>query len=172
VVSSVDPSPLHRLNALPRLAARHELLACCASRTWANVVEAGRPYPDADALAAAGDAAVAELSWADVVEALAAHPRIGERARGGGRDAAWSRREQTGVVGADEVTLAALAEANRQYERCFDHVFLIFASGRTPAQMLAEARTRLRHDVETERVVVREELRKITRRRLERLVAS
>jgi 2-oxo-4-hydroxy-4-carboxy-5-ureidoimidazoline decarboxylase len=161
---------LDRFNALPAQDAQRELLTCCASRAWARAVAAGRPYPGGAALAAAGDAVVAELPWPDIAEALGAHPRIGQRAEGTGRDAAWSRREQAGVEGADAAVRGALAEANREYEQRFGHVFLIFATGRTPAEMLAAARTRLAHDEPTERRVVRDELAKITRLRLERLV--
>ncbi|OLB67226.1 MAG: OHCU decarboxylase [Actinobacteria bacterium 13_2_20CM_2_72_6] len=161
---------LDRFNGLPAADAERELLACCAARTWARTVAGGRPYPDGAALAAAGDAALAELTWPDIAEALAGHPRIGQRAAGSGRDAAWSRREQAGVDGAGAAVRDALAEANREYEQRFGHVFLIFASGRTPAELLAAARERLGHDGPTERRVVRDELAKITRLRLERLV--
>lgn len=165
-------SVLARFNALPQAEAERELLACCACRSWARDVAAGRPYPDVAALVAAGGAAVAALPWSEVGEALSAHPRIGQRPAGTGREAAWSRREQAGVDGSDAATLAALADANREYEERFGHVFLIFASGRSPAQLLAAARARLANDEAAERGVVREELGHITRLRLERLLAE
>jgi 2-oxo-4-hydroxy-4-carboxy-5-ureidoimidazoline decarboxylase len=159
-------------NALPRADAERELLACCASSTWVRVVAAGRPYRSGAALTAAGDAVLAELAWSDVTEALAAHPRIGQRAEGSGQDAAWSRREQAGADDADAAVRGALAEANREYERRFGHVFLIFATGRSLAEMLTAARARLCHDEPTERQVVRQELARIARLRLERLLAE
>jgi 2-oxo-4-hydroxy-4-carboxy-5-ureidoimidazoline decarboxylase len=161
---------LVRFNALPAPDAERELLACCASGAWARAVAAGRPYPDAAALAAAGEAALTGLTWPDIAEALAAHPRIGQRDQRSGREAAWSRREQAGVDGAGTAVRGALVEANREYEERFGHVFLIFATGRTPDELLAAARDRLGHDEPTERRVVRAELAKITRLRLERLV--
>lgn len=159
---------LDEFNALPPARARRELLACCAAPTWAKAVADGRPYPDRVALRAAGDAAARALAWADVAAALAAHPRIGERPAGEGREAAWSRREQAGAD--DPSVAAALAEANREYEERFGHVFLIFATGKSSSELLAAARARLAHDEATERSVVREELRKIALLRLERLV--
>lgn len=156
-------------NALPAAEAERELLACCAAPTWARAVAGGRPFPDRLALRAAGDAAARALTWADVVLALSAHPRIGERAAGEGREAAWSRREQAGAD--DPSVAAALVEANREYEERFGHVFLIFATGKSAPDMLAAARARLAHDEAAERPVVQEELRKITLLRLERLVA-
>jgi 2-oxo-4-hydroxy-4-carboxy-5-ureidoimidazoline decarboxylase len=162
---------LSGFNALPADRAERELLACCAAPGWARAVAASRPYPDLAAALAAADAATETLSWAEIETALSAHPRIGERAAGAGREAAWSRREQGGMATAGEETAAALVAANKAYEDRFGHLFLIFASGRTPAEMLDAARARLANDPATERKVVREELRKIARRRLERLVA-
>jgi 2-oxo-4-hydroxy-4-carboxy-5-ureidoimidazoline decarboxylase len=158
-------------NSRPAADAERELLACCAAPAWASEVAARRPYPDVEALVSAADAALRRLTWSDVAQALSAHPRIGERAAGAGREAAWSRREQAGVAGADATTRAALERANREYEERFGHLFLIFASGRSEAEILAAARARLGNDDATEREVVKDELRRIALLRLERLVS-
>ena len=163
---------LARFNALPVAEAEGELLECCAAPDWAIRMAAGRPYPNLAGLLAEADAAARGLNWADVATALAAHPRIGQRPRGTGREADWSRREQAGVDDADAATLAALDEANGAYEERFGHIYLVFASGKTKAELLAAARDRLRNDDSTERKVVREELRKIARLRLERMVVG
>lgn len=168
-------APSHTLasfNTRPADQVERDLLACCAVPGWATALVAGRPYPDLGTLVATADAALAALTWAQVAQALAAHPRIGERPTGADRESAWSRREQAGVADADAATRAALVRANQEYERRFGHLFLIFASGRTETELLAAARQRLRHDDETERRVVREELRQIARLRLERLLAT
>lgn len=157
---------LDRFNGLPPAAAQEALLACCASPGWAARVADHRPYPTSADLVVAGVAAFDELTWPDLAAVLAAHPRIGERPSGDSADAAWSRREQSGVQGAD----TELAEANRAYEERFGHLFLIFASGKSAGEILAAARGRLGNDEETERRVVRGELRKIVELRLERLV--
>jgi 2-oxo-4-hydroxy-4-carboxy-5-ureidoimidazoline decarboxylase len=162
---------LERFNALPGDEAEAELRTCCASPAWAAAVARGRPYPEIPSLVDTAGTALAGLPWSEIAAALAAHPRIGERAAGAGRDAAWSRREQSGVAVADTATLDALAAVNREYEERFDRVFLIFATGRGPAEMLAEARRRLGNDEETERAEVRGELTKIAGLRLRRLVA-
>ncbi len=165
-------SGLGWFNALPEGEAVRELAACCAAPGWAGTVAAGRPYSTVERLTAAARTALADLDWTRVAAALAAHPRIGERSAGAGRDAAWSRREQAGVAGADADVRIALAAANRAYEERFDRVFLIFATGRTPDEMLAAARERLGNDEETERRVVRAELAKITELRVRRLVGA
>ena len=157
---------LDRFNGLPPAAAQEALLACCASPGWAARVADHRPYPTSADLVVAGVAAFDELTWPDLAAVLAAHPRIGERPTGDSAEAAWSRREQSGVQGAG----AELAEANQAYEARFGHLFLIFASGKSAAEILASARGRLGNDEETERRVVRGELRKIVELRLERLM--
>jgi 2-oxo-4-hydroxy-4-carboxy-5-ureidoimidazoline decarboxylase len=156
-------------NGLSAERAEAELLACCAVPRWAAELTALRPYPSRRDLLVAADAALRALSWTDVALGLAAHPRIGERAAGSGREAAWSRREQAGAAAADDDTLAALVQVNQEYEQQFGHVFLIFASGRSDTEMLAAARDRLGNDDATERAVVAGELRKIAMLRLERL---
>lgn len=156
---------MERFNGLPADEAETELLTCCASPAFAQAVAGGRPYPDRDALIAAADAALRALTWADVSDALAAHPRIGERPAGADRESAWSRREQSGIDAGDE-----LVAANKEYEERFGHVFLIFATGKDRAQVLAAARARLGNDDATERAVVHGELRKIALLRLGRLV--
>lgn len=145
-----------------------ELLACCASKRWIAAVVAARPYRDLAALSATSDRTIAGLAWPDVEEALAAHPRIGERIGGDGREATWSREEQSGTRLADVETDAALREGNLAYERQFGHVFLICATGRTATEMLDALRSRLTNPVEVERDVVRAELAKIVRLRLAR----
>src|SRR5690606_21370101 len=119
VETGAQPYGLAVFNELDAARAREELLACCASRAFAERVTAGRPYGDADALAAAAGRVLAELPWEDVLEALDAHPRIGERPRGPGREAAWSRREQAGTAHADREVLEALAAGNAAYEERF-----------------------------------------------------
>lgn len=159
---------LDRFNGLAPRAAEEALLACCASPAWAARVASGRPYQTRADLVVSGIGAFDELGWADLAEVLAAHPRIGQRPAGHGTEAAWSRREQAGVQGAAE----ELATVNRDYEERFGYLFLICASGRSAGEILAAARGRLRNDDETERTVVRGELRKIIEIRLERLVAA
>lgn len=164
-----DPG-LTRFNELDASAAREALRACCAAGRWVEELAAGRPYPDRAALRARADAALTALSWNDITEALAAHPRIGERARGADRASAWSRSEQSGAASASENVQAELAAGNAEYERRFGHVFLIRAAGRDAPQILAALRARLANDPAAEREVVRAELGGIARLRLERLL--
>src|SRR5471030_1628453 len=114
------------LNSLDEGAAVDALLRCCVSTRWAGEMADARPFADAGALAAAGDAVWASLAPADWLEAFAAHPRIGETrvvggAGGSGESGAsdWSQQEQAGVAAAAEATRRRLADANRLYEARF-----------------------------------------------------
>ncbi|WP_157244531.1 2-oxo-4-hydroxy-4-carboxy-5-ureidoimidazoline decarboxylase [Nonomuraea typhae] len=149
-------------NALSPADAERQLMACCASRAFAGAVAALRPHRDLAQLTATADTAVRALDWPDVLEALSAHPRIGERGT-----EKWSRQEQAGV--GDEV-LEELAAGNRAYEDRFGHVYLICATGLTGRQMLDRLNERLLNDEEAERRAVRDELAKITRLRMAKLV--
>jgi 2-oxo-4-hydroxy-4-carboxy-5-ureidoimidazoline decarboxylase len=158
-------------NSLPTGKLEAELLAVCAAPAWGSAVAGLRPYPSKEAVLAAADAAARSLSWPDVLQGLSAHPRIGQRAEGDSKEAAWSRREQsTAASSGDDATKAALTAANHAYEDRFGHVFLIFASGRTREEILAVARERIGNDEQTERAIVTDELRKIALLRLERLL--
>jgi OHCU decarboxylase len=133
---------------------------------------AARPFGSADDLAAAADRTWQVLSKADWLEAFAAHPKIGgSEEKGSDRSRTWSRQEQVGRESASPETLANLADANLEYEDRFGHIFIVCASGRNAAEMLAAARERLGNDPETELAIAAEEQRKITRLRLEKLLA-
>ena len=163
---SPPASTLAAFNAAAPQAAERDVLACCASGSFAKLIADGRPYRDAAAVAAAVDAAFSALSWDDIAESMSAHPRIGERAPGGG----WSAAEQSGAASAGDQVRQGLAEGNLAYEGRFGHVFLICASGLSGQQMLAQLGARLGHDAEAERAVVRQELLKITRLRMTKLL--
>jgi 2-oxo-4-hydroxy-4-carboxy-5-ureidoimidazoline decarboxylase len=162
----MPPLPISEFDAAPMADAAAELHACCASKRWIVAVLAERPYRRLAALIAASDRILAQLQWSDVEEALAVHARIGQRVSGEGRDAAWSRAEQSGTRFADSEMDTALYEGNVAYEQRFGHLFLICASGRSAAELLDALRSRLTNSVEVERDVVRAELAKIVRLRL------
>ncbi len=166
---------LDRLNRLGAEAVREELLRCCASRRWAEAMETRRPFPDAAALYRAAEEVASKLGAEDWREAFAGHPRIGDRARlweRFGRAGDWSSREQAGLASAPDSVLEAIEQANRLYEERFGHIFLVCATGKEAAGILAALRERLRNSPEVELSVAAREQRAITRLRLERLVVE
>ncbi|MEU3740793.1 MULTISPECIES: 2-oxo-4-hydroxy-4-carboxy-5-ureidoimidazoline decarboxylase [unclassified Streptomyces] len=160
-----SPSPQAQPSRVPEQlnnaepgAAEAALLACCGSHLWARRLVAHRPYPDLDALLAASDEAAYDLPPADLVEALACEPLRPVLPRQGTYTAAHT----------------ALQAAHAAYESRFGHVFVICLDDVPPTQaldhLLAGIRTRLGNDQEEERVIAAEEMRKLARGRLTRLV--
>ena len=166
---SIDPQagPLAAFNAASPEAAERDVLACCESRSFARRVVGDRPYRDPAALQDAVTAAFEALTWDDIVESMNAHPRIGDRTSDG-----QSASEQSGAASAGDGVRQALAAGNAAYEGRFGHVFLICASGLSGQEMLGQLQARLGNDPDTERPVVRAELRKITQLRLARLLGQ
>ncbi|MEU6865685.1 2-oxo-4-hydroxy-4-carboxy-5-ureidoimidazoline decarboxylase [Streptomyces sp. NPDC046876] len=161
-----SPTPgLTRFNTLDDAAATAELHEVCASSAWGSKLLAQRPYTSADALFAASDAAMAELTAADLEEAMAGHPPIGRPKPGD----PTSAREQRGMAGASEELKAELLELNLAYQEKFGHVFLICATGATGEQMRDAVKVRIQNTAEVEREIARGELVKINRIRLTRL---
>jgi 2-oxo-4-hydroxy-4-carboxy-5-ureidoimidazoline decarboxylase len=174
---------LEWLNALPAHEAEDALLACCGSAAWAGALAARRPFADAASLLGAAEHVWWTLGPADWREAFSDHPRIGERigeragrraagGPGGRRSIAglWSEAEQAGARAAPAALLDELAAANQLYESRFGTIFLICATGKSGAEMLAALRARLGNDPATELRVAAGEQVKITRLRLARLL--
>ncbi|GAA2808766.1 2-oxo-4-hydroxy-4-carboxy-5-ureidoimidazoline decarboxylase [Saccharopolyspora taberi] len=158
-----------RLNALPRPELLDQLLACLDVRRWADEVADGRPFATTTEVYDLADAAARNLTREEIDSALAAHPRIGERAEGEDTSSSWSRSEQAGVS-EDAELREALREGNAEYERRFGHVYLVCATGRSGAELLEILRSRLGNDPETELRIVADELRKIARLRLAKVI--
>jgi 2-oxo-4-hydroxy-4-carboxy-5-ureidoimidazoline decarboxylase len=88
--------PLARFNALPPDEVEAELLACCATPSWAGAVAAGRPYATIASVLAASDDAFVRMPAADLSAAVAAHPRIGDRGTSDTAGPAASSRDTAG----------------------------------------------------------------------------
>jgi 2-oxo-4-hydroxy-4-carboxy-5-ureidoimidazoline decarboxylase len=139
---------------------------CVAVDRWARELADGRPFADLDGLLARADELSASLTDAELRHALDDHPRIGARTAAGSLSAA----EQSGV---DSATLAdRLLVANRAYEERFGHIYLVAAAGRDGEELLADCAARMANDPVTELGVVRRELGRIARLRLERMISA
>jgi OHCU decarboxylase len=166
---------IERLNSLTHDEAEAELLKCCGSTAWACGVATRRPFDGASELMRAADEVWAGLEELDWLEAFSRHPKIGEResATAQTRDErAWSEREQSGVGAADEAARAELAELNREYEQKFGYIFIVCATGKSPQEILASLKSRLANDAAAEIGEAAAEQRRITRLRLEKLLAA
>ncbi|WP_137149374.1 2-oxo-4-hydroxy-4-carboxy-5-ureidoimidazoline decarboxylase [Mycolicibacterium sp. CR10] len=157
-------------NRLSERQRMHLLFEVCSSPIWARRVLRGGPFRDEEALLDRADRVLAELPDAEIDSALDGHPRIG--ASVSSSHSPSSAREQARVADADEAVKAELAQKNRSYEDAFGYVYLVCASGRTAEELLAILTDRLDNDPETERRVMRSELAKINRLRLQRLLSK
>lgn len=150
------PEALETFNDAPAASLEQALLDCCRSPRWAHRIAAHRPYPDMAALLAAADEASYDLAPADLAEALAA---------------------ESPALPADTAhpaALTALSAAHAAYESRFGHVFVICLDDAAPGEcldlVLEGIRSRLANDPEDERVQAADELRRLARGRLARLV--
>ena len=138
-------------------------------------MSARRPYASLDDLLNAAAAAWEEAGPDDWDEAFAHHPRIGEsRTEAAVSDMArsWSAGEQGAVAQAEEVVRSGLVKGNAEYERRFGRMFIVYASGRSPAELLANLQGRLSNAPEEELRIAAAEQGKITLQRLRKLFAD
>jgi OHCU decarboxylase len=159
---------LRELNALSPSHADREFLRCCGSSRWAGAMTAARPFDSIGAMQIRGAAIWQSLERQDWLEAFAAHPKIGEQ-----RNASvWSTTEQAGMHSADADVKTRMARLNAEYESRFGYIFIVCATGKSPAEMLSLLEARLMHDAATELPIAAGEQRKITALRLAKLVEA
>lgn len=158
---------LDGFNDLSEAEATAAVLECCSSPQWAAKLVAGRPYETRDALLGKADRILARLPERELLAALESHPRIGDTP-----ETVASAREQSGVSSANPNLLSALDQGNRTYEAKFGYVYLVCASGRPATELLAILMERLDNDAKTEWRVMRSELAKINRIRLDRMLGG
>jgi allantoicase len=166
---------LERFHGLSQTQAHQALLDCCGSQKWAEQMLKHMPFPDLAYVLDTADKTWAALSPTDWVEAFHHHPPIGAKRAEKAQSAKakkWSKGEQSVAQTAAPQTLAALAKVNQEYQKRFGHVFLICATGKASEEILASLQQRLANDSDVELRIAAEEQRKITRLRLEKLLAS
>ena len=162
---------LAQWNRLPVDEAMSAILPCCGSSAWARTMVARRPLGDESAVLATSDETWRNLTRSDWMEAFSSHPRIGESHAAHSPPAQsveWSAQEQRNVADADAAGKVALAEANREYERRFNRIFIVCATGKSAPEILEILRRRLENDAEAELHEAAEQQRQITEIRLKK----
>src|ERR1700761_7497193 len=160
-------SILENWNRLEQETATEVILPCNGSRAWAIGVVNEYPFDTPEELFGASDKVWLSLSESDWQQAFDSHPRIGEHKAKAAtpQSATWSESEQSAAQTDDE-TQAALAAGNHEYEAKFGRIFLICATGKSAAQILANLQQRLKNDAATELQEAVEQQRRITQLRL------
>ena len=167
---------LTELNNLPKPALAEALQKCCGSTAWVEKMAAGVPFANAETLLAEAQACWYALGEADWREAFAHHPPIGGDVRAlrekFASTSAWAEGKQAAVRVATPETLEALAAGNTEYERKFGYLFIVCATGKRAGEMLALLQVRLPNHPADEMVIAMGEQAKITRIRLQKLLAA
>ena len=167
---------LVELNHLPKPALAEALQKCCGSTVWVQNMVAQFPIADAQTLLYEATAEWNKLTEADWREAFTHHPKIGGDVAAlrekFASTSTWAEGEQASVKQASQATLEALAAGNTEYEQKFGYIFIVCATGKTADEMLALLQARLPNKPEYEILTAAGEQDKITRIRLEKLLAA
>jgi 2-oxo-4-hydroxy-4-carboxy-5-ureidoimidazoline decarboxylase len=156
--------PWRRLDLASQDEARELLRSCCGAAAWVERMAARRPFGSRDALLGAARDEWFALGPADWLEAFRHHPKIGDREslrQRFAQTAHLSEREQSGVDGAAEDVINALAEGNRAYEEKFGFIFIVCATGKSAEEMLHLLRARLPNPPDVEIRLAAEEQAKM-----------
>jgi OHCU decarboxylase len=161
-------------NAADKAAALDAMMACCGSRRWAAAMVARRPIESPEKLSTTADQIWSTMEVPDWIEAFACHPRIGERkaAHATAKSQDWSKQEQSSAASADAAVLTRLAKGNAVYEQRFGFTYIVCATGKSAAEMLAILERRLNSDRDTELREAAEQQRQITQIRLRKWLAE
>jgi OHCU decarboxylase len=156
---------LEAFNAMPMRRAVHAVYECCYSVPLAADLARSRPYGTHDQLFRQADALLFGLGEDSVDSILQAYPDIGKRP-----GSEKSQAEQCAIWCDQAEVMEQLAQASTRYLEQFGFGFVMFVNGYTAQDVLATMADRLHNDVETERKVVRNELARVNRTRLERML--
>lgn len=171
---SVDATmTLEALNALSDGDAATAFGTCCTSDSWIKGMVAARPFSDVDAAQQAALDVWAKCNEADFLQAFEGHPKIGDVSslrKKYANTKGLASNEQSGVNVATEATLQALADGNNEYDDKNGFIFIVYATGKSAAEMLEILQARLPNDRATELKNAAIEQSKITALRINKLL--
>ena len=164
---------VEQLNSLTSDEATDTFMQCCTSSIWVQAMVQLRPFTNKAEAKYKADLAWQVLSKSDYLEAFEGHPQIGNvntlREKYANTKALASG-EQSSVNEATEEVIAALAKGNADYLEKFGFIFIVCATGKSAAQMLALLQARLPNNEATELANAAEEQRKIFQLRLDKIL--
>jgi 2-oxo-4-hydroxy-4-carboxy-5-ureidoimidazoline decarboxylase len=156
---------LDAFNAMPMRRAVHAIYECCYSVPLAADLARARPYDSHDQLFRQADALLFGLSEDSIDSILQAYPDVGRRP-----GSEKSQAEHCAVTDVRPEVMDQLAAASKRYLEHFGFGFVMYVNGYGAQDVLAMMTDRLLNDFETERKVVRNELARVNRTRLERML--
>ena len=166
-------SILETWNALDPDSAVNAILPCNGSHAWAEQMARLRPFATPFDLTCTADIIWRALPEKDWQQAFDSHPRIGEhKAKSATAESLkWSAGEQS-AANPDDEAKTALAAGNHAYEQKFGRIFIVCATGKSAAQMLAILNQRMANDPATELREAAEQQRQITQIRLRKWLGT
>ncbi|OUJ74622.1 2-oxo-4-hydroxy-4-carboxy-5-ureidoimidazoline decarboxylase [Hymenobacter crusticola] len=166
---------LAELNRLDKPTLALTLGKCCGAMAWIEDMCQIFPVADEHTLFTQARDIWYNLGESDWLEAFTHHPKIGDINSLKEKFAstrAWASGEQGAVQQASQQVLEDLAEGNRAYEEKFGYIFIVCATGKSAAEMLALLQARLLNSPTEEIKIAMGEQAKITQIRLEKLLAA
>ncbi len=161
---------LHVLNFMPDTEFHQWMMSFCGSSAFAEAMASQRTFADVRGIFAAAENTFWALRTDDFLQAFSAHPRIGATSAAQGQTAqsvTWSKNEQAQMADAAVDVTAELGKLNDEYFEKFGFIFICFASGRTPQQMLDLLQARIHNSRALEIDNAAQEQARILRLRLE-----
>ena len=156
---------LEAFNAMPTRRAVHAVFECCYSVPLAADLVRARPFDSHEQLFRYADAQLFSLGEQSIDSILQAYPDVGRRP-----GSEKSHAEQCAIIDERPEIMAELSAASKSYLEHFGFGFVMYINGYGADDVLAALHDRLHNDYETERKVVRNELARINRTRLERML--
>ena len=154
---------------------RKELLFnCCGSTGWVKAMLEIFPVEDLVDLLEYAEEKWFDCNPADWLEAFEHHPKIGDfhsMIHTFTNITEWTTKEQAGVQDSSAEMLEKLRIANEAYEETFGYMYIVFATGKSAQEILANLNERLLNDPEDELMIAAGEQDKITKLRLKKLFA-
>lgn len=166
---------LAKLNSVEKQALKQALTNCCGASAWVKKMIQIFPVDSKETLLAKANELWYQCNEEDWREAFTHHPKIGDvdsLKEKFASTSAWAEGEQSAVKQTSAEVLEALAEGNKRYEQKFGYIFIVCATGKPAEEMLALLQTRLANQPEDEIKIAMEEQNKITKLRLQKLLAS
>lgn len=135
-MSPTEKITLAAFNSASTQSALSHITHWCAAPQWAEKVSSARPYESIEQLQATAEQMWQAADDAQCLEAFAAHPAIGDVELLRSKYAAQANAEQGQVLDADDSVIEALAMQNLSYNSRHGFTFIVFATGKSAAQML------------------------------------
>jgi 5-hydroxyisourate hydrolase/2-oxo-4-hydroxy-4-carboxy-5-ureidoimidazoline decarboxylase len=161
---------LTEFNNLDKETAAKHFFECCGSTKWTSDMIAHFPFAsEHDLVNQATHIWYEQCSENDWRESFTHHPKIGDVKS---LTEKFAGKEQAGVASASAQTIAALAQANNDYESKFGFIFIVCATGKSADEMLHILVGRLKNTAEEELHIAMGEQQKITLIRFKKMLTG